>query len=55
MIQYEAKNCHAEVLRHLERARRTADPEAQLRLLQEIARQWWRIAELRKAFGLEKP
>jgi hypothetical protein len=54
MIEFKADDCCAKALGRLERARRTSDPEAQLVLLQEIARQWWRIAELRKAFAADK-
>jgi hypothetical protein len=50
MIQSKTDDC-SEAPGRLQRARRTADPENQARLQQEIARQWWRMIELRKSLG----
>ena len=41
-------DCRAKALECLERAWRTRDLEAQLILLQDLARYWWRLTELEK-------
>jgi hypothetical protein len=41
-------DCRAKALECLERAWRTRDLEAQLVLLQDLARYWWRLTELEK-------
>jgi hypothetical protein len=41
-------DCRANALECLERAWRTRDLEAQLILLQDLARYWWRLRELEK-------
>jgi hypothetical protein len=42
----KADECRA--LERLERASRTGDAEAQLIILQNLARHWWRLAELKR-------
>jgi hypothetical protein len=41
-------DCRAKALECLERVWRTHDLEAQLVLLQDLARYWWRLTELEK-------
>ena len=45
----------AEALECLERAGRIQDKEAQLILLQELARRWWRMTEMKKLLVSKSP
>ena len=51
----KSDDCSAEALECLERAGRFQDKEAQLILLQELARRWWRMTEMKKLLVSKKP
>jgi hypothetical protein len=49
----KADECRAKAFECLERAAYTRDAEARLVLLQDFARHWWRLAELKRMERLD--